>query len=464
MPQAGPAARGLSVAGAKHVIRPGTRAIAGLGCAQTRRWGLAHCGETCYNGAENWERVREKMADQHREVSRDPFENAPIAPLGIIAMPGCEELGRRVNAYLTTWRTSQNAEDADYVSHPGYSCEDFLLKVETVRFGTGEGKGMLKQSVRGYDLYIISDVTAYQVTYKMRGMTVPMSPDDHYADLKRIIAAVGGKARRINVILPFLYESRQHRRTGRESMDAALALQEIAAMGVSNIITFDAHDPRVQNAIPLTGFESIHPTYQMLKALFKKERDLNINKNAMMIISPDEGAIGRNMYYSTVLGLNMGVFIKRRDYTRVVDGRNPIVAHDYLGDDVEGKDIIVADDIIASGDSILDLARELKARKANRIFAAGTFGFFSSGLEAFNKAYEEGVIARVLCTNLNYLADDIKNAPWFIEVDMSKYVSYIIATLNHDHSLNPLLNPLDRINRLLERYHREQLEAGIRFS
>ena len=404
------------------------------------------------------------MADQQRGLNRDSFDTAPVAPLGIIAMPGCEMLGARVNSYLTQWRNNlEENRDADLVAHPGIGREDFILKVECPRFGTGEGKGMLKQSVRGYDLYIISDVTAYQIQYEMRGQVVPMSPDDHYADLKRIIAAVGGKAHRINVIMPFLYESRQHRRTGRESMDCALMLQELTAMGVHNIITFDAHDPRVQNAIPIRGFESIHPTYQMLKALFKKERDLNISKNAMMIISPDEGAINRNIYYSTVLGLGLGVFFKRRDYTMVVNGRNPIIAHEYLGEDVEGKDIIVADDIIASGDSILDLARELKSRKANRIFAACTFGFFTSGLDAFNKAYEEGSIARVLSTNLNYLDPEIRNAPWFIEVDMSKYISYIIATLNHDHSLHELLNPLDRIKNLLARYHKEQEEAGIRF-
>lgn len=405
------------------------------------------------------------MAEQQRGVAKDAFAAQPIAPLGIIPMPGCEMLGERVNAYLTQWRNAHEDEERDeeLVAHPGYKRDDFLLQAECPRFGTGEGKGMLKQSVRGYDLYIISDVTAYQKEYEMRGRTVPMSPDDHYADLKRIIAAVGGKARRINVIMPFLYESRQHRRTSRESMDCALMLQELTGMGVTNIITFDAHDPRVQNAIPLTGFESIHPTYQMLKALFKVEKDLNISKDAMMIVSPDEGAINRNIYYSTVLGLDLGIFFKRRDYTQIVSGRNPIIAHEYLGDVVEGKDIIVADDIIASGDSILDLARELKSRKANRIFAAGTFAFFSSGLDAFHKAYQEGIIARVLGTNLNYLAPEVKSSPWFIEVDMSKYISYIIATLNHDHSLSTLLNPLDRIKRLLERYHREQAEAGLRF-
>ena len=404
------------------------------------------------------------MDGHQKGLYYDAFETVPVAPLGIICMPGCEELGRRVNDYLTRWRDSRENTDQELYTFPGYERETFLLNAVCSRFGTGEGKGMLKQSVRGYDLYIICDVTAYQIEYQMYGRTVPMSPDDHYQDLKRVIAAIGGKARRINVIMPFLYESRQHRRTSRESMDCALMLQELSDMGVSNIITFDAHDPRVQNAIPLTGFESVHPTYQMLKALCKHVPDLNINKDSMMIISPDEGAISRNIYYSTVLGLDMGLFYKRRDYTRVVNGRNPIVAHEYLGDSVEGKDIIVADDIISTGESILDLARELKARKAGRIFAAGTFSFFTNGLDAFNRAYEEGSIARVLSTNLNYLPPATRNAPWFIEVDMSKYISYIIATLNHDHSLHSLLNPLDRIKRLLERYHKEQAEKGIRFA
>ncbi|MCL1964329.1 MAG: ribose-phosphate pyrophosphokinase [Firmicutes bacterium] len=405
------------------------------------------------------------MEGQQQRAERDAFETDPIAPLGIIAMPGCEELGRRANGYLMRWRTEkeESFEDTrELYTSPGYKRDDFLLEVDCPRFSTGEGKGLLKQSVRGHDLYIISDVTARQMTYQMYGQTVPMSPDDHYADLKRVIAAIGGKAKRINLIMPFLYESRQHRRTSRESMDCAIMLQELSRMNVSNIITFDAHDPRVQNAIPLTGFESVHPTYQMLKALCKNIRDLNINRDHMMVVSPDEGAIGRSIYYSTVLGLNMGVFIKRRDYTRVVEGRNPILSHDYIGDSVEGKDIIVADDIIATGESILDLARELKARRAGRIFCAGTFAFFTKGLDAFHKAYEEGTISRVLSTNLNYLPAETRAAPWFIEVDMSKYISFIIATLNHDHSLHSLLNPLDRIKRLLTCYREQQAEAGFR--
>lgn len=390
-------------------------------------------------------------------------------PLGLIVMPGCERLGARINDYLTLWRNSPVAEKrgeenpTDLITDPGYNRDDYRLRASCPRFDTGESKGLLLDSVRGYDLYILSDVTAYQVSYTMRGMRVPMSPDDHYADLKRIIAAVGGKAHRINVVMPFLYESRQHRRTSRESMDCALMLRELIDMGVNNIITFDAHDPRVQNAIPLSSFESIHPTYQMLKALFRRHIDLNLSKDSMMVVSPDEGAISRNIYYATVLGLDLGMFYKQRDYTQVKDGRNPIKRHEYIGDDVAGKDIIVADDIIATGDSVLDLVEQLRARKANRIFIASTFAFFTKGLEKFDRMYERGEIAGVLGTNLNYLPEDIRTAKWFIEVDMSKYISFIIATLNHDHSLHGLLNPLDRIKNLLTRYHKQQEEEGIRF-
>ena len=410
------------------------------------------------------------MEDLQTGLKRDSFDTEPIAPLGIIAMPGCEMLGGRINEYLMRWRNSPVEEKrgeenpTDLITDPGYSRDDYRLDISCPRFDTGEGKGLLRNSVRGYDLYILSDVTAYQVRYNMRGESVPMSPDDHYADLKRIIAAVGGKAHRINVVMPFLYESRQHRRTSRESMDCAVMLQELTNMGVDNIITFDAHDPRVQNAIPLTGFESIHPTYQMLKALLRRHKDLNISKDSMMVVSPDEGAISRNIYYSTVLGLDLGMFYKQRDYTQVIDGRNPIKRHEYIGEDVTDKDIIVADDIIATGDSILDLAIQLKQRKAKRIFVASTFAFFTKGLEKFNQLYERGDIAGVLGTNLTYLPSHIREAKWFIEVDMSKYISFIIATLNHDHSLNGLLNPLERIKKLLDGYRVEQVKAGDRLA
>ena len=387
----------------------------------------------------------------------------PVAPLGLIAMPGCEELGQKINGWLMKWHEQQAAlEDTPLYTLLGANREDFLINVSCPRFGTGEGKGMIKHSVRGYDIYILSDIGAYNVTYKMYGREVPMSPDDHYQDLKRIIAAVAGKARRINILMPMLYEGRQHRRTHRESLDCALMLQELVGMGVSNIITFDAHDPRVQNAIPLNGFDSVMPSYQLLKALFRKHEDLRIDREHMMIVSPDEGALDRNIYYSSVLGIDMGMFYKRRDYTRVVNGRNPIIAHEYLGESVEGKDIFVSDDILSSGESILDLAHELKKRKANRIFAGVTFALFTNGLDAFNRAYEEGLLAGVISTNLTYSTPELRAAPWFAQADMSKYMSYIIATLNHDRSVSGLLDPYNRIKALLARYQEKQTQDGFR--
>lgn len=386
----------------------------------------------------------------------------PVAPLGFIAMPGCEDLGKKVNQWLMKWYEAQENENGvPLFSIKGQDKEDFLIDVSLPRFGTGEAKGLIRSSVRGYDIFILTDVLAHNVTYRMYGQEVPMSPDDHFQDLKRIIAAIGGKARRINVIMPFLYESRQHRRTSRESLDCALALQELHNLGVSNILTFDAHDPRVQNAIPTGGFESVMPSYQILKALFKNQKDLHLDPDHMMIVSPDEGAIGRNIYYSALLGINMGVFYKRRDFTRMVDGMNPIVAHEYLGESVEGKDIFVSDDMISSGGSILDLARELKKRKANRIFASSTFAMFTNGLDAFHKAYEEGLITRIISTNLSYRRPDLAKAEWFIEADMSKYIAFLLASINHDRSISSLINPSKRINKLLERYHKEQAELSI---
>ena len=387
----------------------------------------------------------------------------PFGPLGIIAMPGCEEAAQKINEYLMKWYEQQEAlEDMPLYAQMGANRENFLIEAHCPRFGTGEGKAIIKDSVRGYDIYILCDPGAYNITYKMYGIQVPMSPDDHYQDLKRIIAAIGGKAKRVNVIMPYMYEGRQHRRSSRESLDCAMMLQELEGMGVANIITFDAHDPRVQNAIPYGSFESFMPSYQILKALFREQKDLHIDRDHMMIVSPDEGALDRNIFYSSVLGVNMGFFYKRRDYTRLVNGRNPIIAHEYLGESVEGKDILVSDDIISSGDSILDLARQLKKRKANRIFAAATFGLFTNGIEAFNKAYEEGLIHRIISTNLTYRTPELKAAPWFIEADMSKYTSYIIATLNHDRSLSKLLTPYDRIKNLLGRYQEEQAANGFR--
>ncbi|MHC1785940.1 MAG: ribose-phosphate pyrophosphokinase [Christensenellales bacterium] len=394
--------------------------------------------------------------------SRD-LTDIPYGPLGVIAMPGCEEIGEHINNWLLKWHDLQEIQDQEFYTVPGKNRENFLMKAYCPRFGTGESKGVLKESVRGYDIYIIVDVCNYAVRYKMYDFDVPMSPDDHYQDLKRVIAAIAGKAKRVNVIMPFLYESRQHRRTARESLDCAIALQELQNMGVTNILTFDAHDPRVVNAVPLIGFENVMPTYQMLKALCKDVKDLNINKDSLMIVSPDEGAVPRNIYYSSLLQLELGMFYKRRDYTTVVAGRNPIVAHEYIGASVEGKDIIVADDILSSGESMLDLARELKQRKAGRIFCICTFAFFTSGLDEFQRAWEQGIISKVVGTNLTYRNPDLKKAKWFVEADMSKYIAYLIATLNHDHSLNALLNPYNRIKSLLNRYAAEQAASGVRF-
>lgn len=403
------------------------------------------------------------MTDFVNTWNNDSFLTYPVGPLGLIAMPGTEELGEKVNRWLTLWRDhTEETLPGDMRTTPGAERQDFLIKIACPRFGNGEGKGMIKESVRGYDIYILCDVGAYNVTYNMYGREVPMSPDDHYADLKRIISAINGKAKRITVIMPMIYGGRQHRRVSRESLDCAMALQELQRMGVANIITFDAHDPRVQNAIPSGGFENVMPSYQLFKALLKRDKNLQIDKDHMMIVSPDEGGMNRNIFYASVLGLDMGMFYKRRDYTRVVNGRNPIVAHEYMGNPVEGKDVFVSDDILSSGESIIDLARELKKRKANRIFAAATFALFTGGLDMYNRAYEEGIIDRVISTNLTYRTPELKAAPWFVEADMSKYISYIIATLNHDRSLSKLLNPYDRIHSLLKRYNQAQTDAGIR--
>ncbi len=403
------------------------------------------------------------MTDFVSTWNKDSFLTYPVGPLGLIAMPGTEEMGVKVNSWLKKWQDhTEESLPGDMSTTPGAERQDFLIEVNCPRFGNGEAKGMIKESIRGYDMYILCDPGAYNVQYQMFGQTVPMSPDEHFANLKRIIAAMGGKAKRVTVIMPMLYEGRQHRRSARESLDCAMALQELENMGVSNIITFDAHDPRVQNAIPTTGFETILPSYQIFKALLKRDKTLRIDKEHMMIVSPDEGAIDRNIFYASVLGLDMGLFYKRRDYTRIVNGRNPIVAHEYLGDSVEGKDVFVADDMLSSGESIIDLAKELKKRKANRIFAGCTFALFTNGLDAFEEAYRNGFIDRVISTNLTYRKPELAQTEWFIEADMSKYISFIIATLNHDRSLSKLLNPYDRIHALLKRYNNEQKDAGMR--
>ncbi len=403
------------------------------------------------------------MTDFVSTWNEESFLTTPVGALGLIAMRGTEEIAGKVNQWLLMWRKHTEATmPGDMTTTPGMGRDDFLVRTSCPRFGNGEGKGLIKDSVRGLDLYILCDVGAYNCTYDMYGQKVPMSPDDHYMDLKRTIAAVGGKAKRITVIMPMLYGGRQHRRASRESLDCALMLQELERMGVNNIITFDAHDPRVQNATPEGGFENVMPSYQIFKALLKKEKALQLDKEHLMIVSPDEGALDRNIFYASVLGVDMGMFYKRRDYTRIVNGRNPIVAHEYMGNDVDGKDVFVADDILSSGESMIDVARNLKSRNANRIFAAVTFPLFTNGLELYNKAYEEGLIDGVISTNLTYRTPELQAAPWFIEADMSKYISYIIATLNHDRSLSKLLSPSDRIAALKARYEQEQVASGIK--
>ncbi|MEG0852311.1 MAG: ribose-phosphate pyrophosphokinase [Angelakisella sp.] len=368
-----------------------------------------------------------------------------VAPLGIIATEGARELTEKINVHLAEW--------ANMGSKKGSS---FVVESECPRFSSGDGKGIIKSTIRGYDLFFLVDVGNYSCTYKMFGKENAMSPDDHFQDLKRLIQAASGKAYRINVIMPLLYGSRQHRRSYRESLDCAFALQELQSMGVSNIITFDAHDPRVQNAIPLMGFDNVMPSYQVMKALLKNVPDINFDRNSFMVVSPDEGAMSRNMYYASVLGVDLGMFYKRRDYSRVVNGRNPIVAHEYLGSSVEGKDVFITDDIISSGESMLDIAYELKKQKAGRIFAYATYGIFTNGLAEFDEAFEKGIISGVLGSNLTYRSDELRRREWFFEVDVSKYIAYFIASLNHDMSVSSIVDPLKKINTLLEKHRQEK--------
>ena len=380
------------------------------------------------------------------------LDNIPVGSLGIIALDGCTEMGNKVNDYIVKWRHEDGHAHKDDVVFHGYERDNYLIEANTPRFGSGEAKGIIKESVRGMDLYLMVDVCNYSLTYSLSGKTNHMSPDDHFQNLKRMIAAIGGKGRRINVIMPFLYESRQHKRSGRESLDCALALQELVRMGVDNIITFDAHDPRVQNAIPLSGFETVRPTYQFVKGLLRTYKDLQIDSDHMMVISPDEGATARAVYLANVLNLDMGMFYKRRDYTQIVNGRNPIVAHEFLGSSVEGKDVIILDDMISSGDSILDVAKQLKQRKAKRIFAAATFGLFTNGLAKFDQAYEEGIIDGILTTNLIYQTPELLERPYYINCDMSKYIALMIDTLNHDGSISSILSPYERIQNIVRKY------------
>lgn len=391
-----------------------------------------------------------------REEKRN-LETIPAGSLGVITLEGCRPLGEKVDYYLVKWRTERENEHKESLAFTGYQRNSYLLEAKTPRFGSGEGKGVILESVRGMDVYLMVDVCNYSLTYTVSGHENHMSPDDHYQNLKRIIAAIGGKARRITVIMPFLYEGRQHKRTSRESLDCAIALQELIAMGVDNIITFDAHDARVQNAIPLHGFETVQPAYQFIKGLLRNEKNLHIDSNHMMVISPDEGGMSRAIYMANVLGLDMGMFYKRRDYTRIVNGRNPIVAHEFLGTSVEGKDMVIIDDMISSGESVLEVAAALKERRARKIFICSTFGLFTNGLDKFDQAYKEGLIDRVLTTNLIYQTPDLLEREWYINCDMSKYIAYLIDTLNHDTSISDLLNPNEKIQRILSKYKTGEL-------
>ena len=376
-------------------------------------------------------------------------ETIPVGPLGIIAMPGCEALCDKIDKYLVKWRANQASEHQQNIAFYGYQRDTYKVNESLPRFGSGEAKGVVNESVRGFDLYIITDVFNYSCTYNMYGMEVPMSPDDHYADLKRVISAISGKAKRITILMPMLYEGRQHKRSSRESLDCALALQELVNLGVDNIMTFDAHDKRVQNAIPNGSFENIMPTYQMIKSLVNSVEDLHVDKDHLMVISPDEGALHRCIYFATQLGVNLGMFYKRRDYTRVVNGRNPIVEHQYLGDSVEGKDIIIVDDMISSGESMLEVCSKLKGLKAGRIFVCTTFGLFCNGLEVFDEAYKNGTFYRVFTTNGVYQTPELLSRDWYESVDLSKYTAYFLDTLNHDMSVSSLLDCSDKIEKIL---------------
>lgn len=376
----------------------------------------------------------------------------PVAPLKIAALDSCIDLGKKVNDYIVTFRQDSLKKYLDSPLFSTYKQDNYLIDCQCPRFGSGEAKGILGSSIRGKDLFVMVDVCNHSLTYTVNGHLNHMSPDDHYQDLKRVISAANGKAHRVNVIMPFLYESRQHKRTKRESLDCAFALQELVDMGVSNIITFDAHDPRVQNSIPLHGFDNFNPPYQFMKALLRAEPNLKVDKEHLMIVSPDEGAMHRAVYFSNVLGVNMGMFYKRRDYSTIVNGKNPIEAHEFLGDDMHGKNVIVIDDMISSGESMLDVAKKMKDRGAERVFVCTTFGLFTDGFEKFDEFYANGYIDRVITTNLTYLPAEAYEKPYFVVADMSKFIALIIDSFNHDITMSSVLNPTDKIHRLLERY------------
>ena len=382
-------------------------------------------------------------------------KSIPVAPIKIAALKGCEELGKTVNDYLVQFRKELMEHRTNGIEWSGYAEESYLINCDCPRFGTGEAKGVINESIRGVDLFILCDITNYSITYKVSGYENHMSPDDHFQDLKRIIAAATGKAHRINVVMPFLYEGRQHKRSKRESLDCAMALQELVYMGVSNIITFDAHDPRVQNSIPLKGFDNFFPTYQFLKALVKNVPDFKLDNDHLMIISPDEGAMSRAVYFSNILGVDMGMFYKRRDYSTVVNGKNPIVAHEFLGDSVEGKDVVIIDDMISSGESMLDVARQLKERKAGRVFVCTTYGLFTDGVAKFDEYYEKGWLDRVITTNLNYRIPELLDRPYYIEANMSKYLASIIDIINHDVSVEKVRSSNEKIMDLMKKVNEQ---------
>ena len=385
----------------------------------------------------------------------DDFRTIPVGPLGLVPLKSCSSMGSQINDWIARWRKERNKDFHELLSFSGYIKDNYIIPASTPRFGSGEAKGTIESSVRGYDVYILVDVLNHSLTYSLCGMVNHMSPDDHFADLKRVIAAIGGKATRVNVIMPFLYESRQHKRNGRESLDCAMALQELVRMGVNSIITFDAHDARVQNAIPLHSFENVPCIYQFVKAIVRVMPDIEFDKDKLMIISPDEGGTSRAIYCANHLGVDMGMFYKRRDYTKIIDGKNPIIAHEFLGSDVTGQDVIIVDDMISSGDSMLEVARELKRRKARRVICVSTFGLFTNGLAKFDSAYEDGVFDFLLTTNLTYQSPELLSRKYYVSVDMNKYIAMIIDHLNHNISLHSLLNPTKRINNLLERHLKE---------
>lgn len=410
----------------------------------------------------NAENLHLNTMEPIKQHDKRHLDSIPTGSLGIIPVQGCEQMASEIDYYLTRWRAERESEHKGSVAYIGYKSPSYIINCDLPRFGTGEGKGVLSKSVRGMDLYLLADVVNYSETYKMFGITNHMSPDDHYQNLKRVIASIGGKARRITVIMPYLYESRQHKRTSRESLDCAIALQELVRMGVDNIITFDANDPRVMNAIPLNGFDTVQPAYQFIKGLLRSVDDLKVDKDHMLIISPDEGGMKRAVYYANVLGLDMGMFYKRRDYSTFVNGVNPVLDHVFLGSSVEGKDMVVIDDMLSSGDSILEVAGALKKKKARRVFICETFGLFTDGIEKFDKAYAEGKFDKIITTNLIYQKPELKERPWYVCCGMSKYLAYLIDTLNHDSSISDLLDPREKILNIVDRYNKAQA-AGKKF-